>query len=50
MKETTGNYRWKVTNDEGFIPVVNFYQSDRATARLEDRDGYDVTIVGGVLE
>ncbi|MFC7216524.1 hypothetical protein ACFQO4_20910 [Saliphagus sp. GCM10025334] len=42
--------RWKVTNEEGFIPPVSYYESDRVAARAEAMPGMTVTIVGGVVD
>lgn len=39
------DYCWKVTNDEGLIPEVVYYRSDKAAARADRRGIKDVTII-----
>lgn len=42
MSET---YRWKVSNNEGLIPPVDYITSDKVAAVAETRPGRCVTIV-----
>lgn len=39
------DYCWKVVNDEGFIPPVAYYKSDRVAARAIQDDSRVVTII-----